>query len=189
VLAIAAAGCGGGSNAVKTASPTTKFRGGVVNPVIAPPNFTLRDQSGKLVSVTGQHGRFAIITFLYTHCPDVCPLIASNLGQAQRQLAASGADVSVLAVSVDPKRDTPAAVKQFIRLHRLPPSFHYLTGTRAELARVWKAYGILVRPGDLETVDHAAYEMLVDPKGKARLIFSPQARTSDFVHDIRALKS
>ena len=185
-LGLAGAGCGGGgSHSSKPAA--SPFRGGVLHPAIAPADFELRDQSGKLVSVAAQRGHFAVITFLYTHCPDVCPLIASNLGQAQRQLASAGTPLTVLAVSVDPKRDTPQAVKQFIRLHRLGPSFHYLTGTRAQLRRVWKEYGILVKPGQLETVDHAAYEMLVDPKGRAKLIWSPKATTADVVHDVKLL--
>jgi protein SCO1/2 len=188
VLAIVAAGCGGGSHSSKpAASSSSKFRGGVLHPSIAPANFALRDQSGQLVSLARQRGHFAVITFLYTHCPDVCPLIASNLAMAQRQLATAGTPLTVLAVSVDPKRDTPAAVKQFIRLHRLQPSFHYLTGTRPQLARIWKSYGIIVQPGQLDTVDHAAYEMLVDPKGRARLIWSPKASTSDVVHDVKLL--
>jgi cytochrome oxidase Cu insertion factor (SCO1/SenC/PrrC family) len=54
---------------------------------------------------------------------------------------------------------------------------------------VWKSYGILVRPGALETIDHAAYEMLVDPRGRARLIWSPKATTGDVVHDVRVLVS
>jgi protein SCO1/2 len=190
VLALAAAGCGGGGDSSNVKQTTaSKFRGGELHPTIAPANFALRDQSGKLVSLTGQHGHFAIITFLYTNCPDVCPLIASNLGQVQRQLAGDGTRVSVLGVSVDPKRDTPAAVRQFIRSHRLSPDFHYLTGTRVQLAKVWKAYGILVRPGKLDTVDHAAYEMLVDPKGRARLIYNPTVKAADVVHDIKALLS
>ena len=159
----------------------------MLHPTIAPANFALPDQNGTLVSLGAQRGHFAIVTFLYTHCPDVCPLIASNLGQAQRELAAKGIRISVLGVSVDPKRDTPAAVRQFIRLHRLSPDFHYLTGTRAQLARVWKSYGILVRPGKLGTVDHAAYEMLVDPKGRARLIYDPRVKAGDVVHDIALL--
>ena len=190
VLALVAAGCGGGGDSSNVKQTTaSKFRGGELHPTIAPANFALRDQSGKLVSLTDQHGHFAIITFLYTNCPDVCPLIASNLGQVQRQLAGDGTKVSVLGVSVDPKRDTPAAVRQFIRSHRLSPDFHYLTGTRAQLAKVWKAYGILVRPGKLDTVDHAAYEMLVDPKGRARLIYNPTVKAADVVHDIKALLS
>ena len=79
------------------------------------------------------------------------------------------------------------AVEQFIRLHRLGPSFHYLTGTRPQLRRVWKQYGILVKPGALETVDHAAYEMLVEPNGRAKLIWSPKATTADVVHDVKLL--
>ena len=190
MLALVAAGCGGGGDSSNVKQTTaSKFRGGELHPTIAPANFALRDQSGKLVSLTDQHGHFAIITFLYTNCPDVCPLIASNLGQVQRQLAGDGTKVSVLGVSVDPKRDTPAAVRQFIRSHRLSPDFHYLTGTRAQLAKVWKAYGILVRPGKLDTVDHAAYEMLVDPKGRARLIYNPTVKAADVVHDIKALLS
>ena len=74
-----------------------------------------------------ERGHWFVVAFLYTHCPDVCPLIANNLGTAMRKLP----DLRVLAVSVDPKGDTPAAVRKFLRVHRLPAKFRYLTGTRA----------------------------------------------------------
>ena len=74
-----------------------------------------------------ERGHWFVVAFLYTHCPDVCPLIANNLGTAMRKLP----DLRVLAISVDPKRDTPAAVRTFLRVHRLPAKFRYLTGTRA----------------------------------------------------------
>ena len=71
-----------------------------------------------------------LVTFIYTHCPDVCPLITSNLNTVLRTLGPKG-NVEVLAVSVDPKGDTPAAVRAYEKSKHLEPSFHYLIGTRA----------------------------------------------------------
>ena len=69
-------------------------------------DFTLRDQSGRQVSLSGELGRWAVVTFLYTRCPDVCPLIAAQLNEVLRELGSARDRLRVLAVSVDPKGDT-----------------------------------------------------------------------------------
>ena len=101
----------------------------------APPDFALHDQHGGVVRLSKLHGKVVLLTFLYTHCPDVCPLTAANLNSVLTQLGLARKDVVVLAVSVDPKGDTPAAVNAFVRSHRLRPQFHYLTGTRGSSSR------------------------------------------------------
>ena len=90
--------------------------------------------TGTPVTLAGQRGRYVLVTFLYTHCPDVCPLIAANLNAALRTLGAGTKHVRVLAVSVDPKGDTAAAVRAYRTRMHLLPQFRYLIGTRAELA-------------------------------------------------------
>jgi protein SCO1/2 len=149
----------------------------------AAPNFTLRDQNGKVVKLSALHGKPVLVTFLYTHCPDVCPLIATHLDTASRQLAR----VRVLAVSVDPARDTRAAVKSFVRGRELSPKFSFLVGTRAQLSKVWAAYHIAVQPGPKKTVTHSAYTFLVDAKGQERVLFDAQVKPAQVVHDVRAL--
>jgi protein SCO1/2 len=180
-FAVVAGGCGGGAKQLA-------FRGSAVDNPSPSPDFSLRDQQGRTVRLSAQRGRVVVIAFLYTRCPDVCPIIAANLNQALRTLGPQARDVRVLAVSVDPKGDTPRAVRRYVREHRLLPQFRYLIGSRRQLARVWKAYGVAINPNKLDLVDHTAYELLVDPKGIGRVIYDSHVRTSAVVHDIRALQ-
>jgi protein SCO1/2 len=187
LLALVLAGCGGSAVASSEQSTAKTFRGSELNPPMKTTDFSLRDQDGKVVSLSGQRGRLAIVTFLYTHCPDVCPLIAQHLNLALRQLKpAERAKARVLAVSVDPKGDTPKAVRQFVYAHRLLPEFRYLTGTRKELAPIWKGFHIAVGDNP-ESVDHSAYEVLVDQQGGGRVIYDSQVRPAQVVHDVRVL--
>jgi protein SCO1/2 len=127
------------------------------------------------------------VTFLYTHCPDVCPLIASSLNTALRELGPRRDDVRVLAVSVDPKGDTPASVRRFARSHALLPQFRYLTGTTPQLTRVWRAYNVLAVARRADVVDHVAYTVLVDRSGRRRVLYDARVRASQIVHDVRYL--
>jgi protein SCO1 len=96
--------------------------------------------------------------------------------------------VRVLAVSVDPKGDTPAAVRRFVRTHRLVPQFRYLTGTRAQLAPVWRAYGIAVQPrGSSVVVPHSSWELLVTPSGEGKLLYDAQVQAGEVASDLQTL--
>jgi protein SCO1/2 len=177
--ALVLAGCGG--------KKQVPLDGGVLDPPAAAPGFALRDQVGRPVSVAGQRGHWFVVTFLYTHCPDVCPLIAANLNGALRSPAGRDAGLRVLAVSVDPARDTPAEVRRYVAQHRLVRSFHYLIGSPAELRRVWRAYHVVALAGPRQTVSHSSFELLVDPEGRERLIYDANVKTAEVVHDLRAL--
>jgi len=139
------------------------------------------------VRAADQKGRYWIAAFLYTHCPDVCPLIASNLNTALRRLpAAQRRQVRVLAISVDPKGDTPKAIDRYVAGRRLLPEFRYLSGTRAELARVWRGFHISVSDSPDE-VSHSAYELLIDPQGRGRVLYDAQVTAAQVLHDLRLL--
>jgi protein SCO1/2 len=182
---LVAAGCGGSKAA---APPPPVFKGSTMDPPLRAADFTLRDQDGKRVRMSVPKGTFQVVAFLYTQCPDVCPLIASNLNQALRHLTpAERAKVRVLAVSVDPANDTPKAVDRYVKAHRLLPQFRYLTGTRAQLQRVWKAYHIAVDPANLDTVSHSSYELLVDPRRNGHVLYDAGVQWDDVVHDVRVL--
>jgi protein SCO1/2 len=107
VVVALCAGCGGSK------APTFSPQAQVLPSLVAPP-FTLHDDAGHPVSLAAKPGHYVIVTFLYTHCPDVCPIIAGNLNRALKTATAKQAGLTVLAVSVDPKGDTAAAVRKYI---------------------------------------------------------------------------
>jgi protein SCO1/2 len=107
-----------------------------------------------------------LITFLDSQCRQLCPLVGRALGETERALPAD-ARTTVLVVSVDPKGDTPRSVRSAARRWRLAPGWRWLTGTRAQLAAVWRAYGIDVQPKTNDIV-HGAAVYLVDRSGDER---------------------
>jgi protein SCO1 len=194
VLAVVAlAGCG-----TSTAGPTvtvppvtvaTKhFAGGELTPPQPAPPIALHDASGRRVTLAAQHGRYVLVTFIYVHCPDVCPLITANLNAALRALPpGERRDVRVLAVSVDPRGDTRAAVRAYVRQKHLVPQFEYLIGSRRELRRVWAAWHVLAVQSKPDVVDHVAYTALVDTGGKERVLYDSSVHASQVLHDLRVL--
>jgi len=129
-----------------------------------------------------------LVTFIYTHCPDICPLITQNLNAALRVIVPSTrTHVRVLAVSVDPVGDTPKAVRAYTREKQLFPQFTYFIGTRAELRRVWKAWHVLAVETKPDLVDHVAYTALIDTKGKERVLYDSSVHATQVVHDLRVL--
>jgi protein SCO1/2 len=179
VALLSLAGCGGSAKPV--------YNGTQLTPPIAAPNFALRDQDGRTTTVAGQRGHWTVVTFLYTKCPDVCPLIAANLNGALRSDAGRTAGLRVLAVSVDPARDTQAAVHRYVITHRLVPAFRFLIGSPAQLARVWAAYHVAAQPGPHGSITHSTFEILIDPHGHERLLYDATITTADLVGDLSKL--
>jgi protein SCO1/2 len=175
VVAAGAARAGGG------------FDGPTVEHPVRVPDFALRDQNGRMVRLSAQRGRVVLLTFLYTHCPDVCPLTAAYLDRGARGFPA----VRVLAVSVDPRGDTRAAVGRFVRSHHLGAEFHFLTGSRDALRAVWSAYGVTsTSKADGRTVtSHTLYTLLIDQNGRDRVVYDATAKPNDIAHDLRLLLS
>jgi protein SCO1/2 len=182
-IAVALAGCGGTSG-----TPARAFRGTLLAPPQAAPRFTLRDQAGEAAGLPAAAGRYVVVAFLYTHCPDVCPVIAGTLNRVLEAPAGRRARLEVLGVSVDPKGDTPPAVRRFIREHQLVPAFRYLTGTRPELAAVWKAFHVASVAGPRGILTHSSFEILIDPQGRERLIYDSTVTTAAVVHDLGVLQ-
>jgi protein SCO1/2 len=195
VLALLAAavlaGCGATSAArIERPPPTTsKFEGGVVTPPRKAQPIALHDAWGRPVTLASERGKYVLVTFLYVHCPDVCPLIAQNLNATLQQLGPKRSQVRVLAVSVDPNGDTPAAVKRYVAQRQLLPQFRYLVGTRAELSKVWAAWHVLSVRSKPGVVDHVAYTSLVDPSGRQRLLYGASVKAGQVLHDLRVLMS
>jgi protein SCO1/2 len=126
------------------------------------------------------------LTFLYTTCPDVCPLTASQFRSAQRELKADASRVTFIAISVDPDRDTPRAVQEFSAAHGLGTNWYYLVGGRAQLSPVWAAYGIGVQEGST-AVSHNDAVYLIDARGRERVLLHSEDLARDLTDDLRAL--
>jgi protein SCO1 len=174
-----------GAGASEAAPPA--FDGGRIENPSQLPGFALHDQSGRKVSLEGQRGKLVLLTFLYTHCKDVCPLTAQNLNAAVRLLGRKANAVRVLAVSVDPRGDTPKSVRHFVRSHRLAPEFHYLIGSQAQLEPIWRVYGVTPVKRGKGDLDHTLYTVLADGSGKARVLYDATATPAHVAHDLRLL--
>ena len=153
------------------------------------PDFTLTDgNTGDAVTLSSLRGNVIAMAFLYTHCPDVCPLTAAQFRAAQTQLGGDASRVRFVAVSVDPDGDTPAAVKEFSAAHDLVANWRYLIGPRAALAPVWSSYGVgaFAAPTGM-SVDHNDAIYLIDPRGREREVVHSDAALKDLVADVRLL--
>lgn len=105
------------------------------------PDFRLTNQHGEEVSLSGLRGGAVVLTFLYTHCPDTCPLYLFQIKLAVEGLEPSD-DISVVVVTVDPERDTVQHLEGFAG--SWPPNWYFLTGNPVQVARVWGDYGVYV---------------------------------------------
>jgi len=192
-MAHIAAGCGGADGnttapaaAVRRAGPS-KLAGAAVLPGSPAVDFSLRDAYGHAVRLSAQRGRVVLLTFLYTQCRDVCPVIAAHLNTVLRELGPARQEATVIAVSVDPARDTPAAVRAYTQLHQLAPEFHFVSRPMAALRQVWQNYNVLAIARNQEVIDHSAPTLLIDRRGRPRAYYLPGFRTSDVLHDVRLL--
>ena len=184
-FALAAAGCGSHRTAVEMPTMTTSPTNGyAIQPPVKAPSFSLADQSGRRVGAQDDRGHWLVVTFMYTNCPDVCPLIADNLRAAMSRLPG----LRAIAISVDPVHDTKAAVRRFLAQHRLPPAFRYVTGTEAQLRPVWAKYNVAATAGPKATISHSSYEVLIDPQGRERILFDATMKAADLIRGVRALQ-
>jgi protein SCO1/2 len=187
VVAVGALLAGCGSSSAPPTGPQSRFAGMSAEGLTAP-NFALHDQHGQLVRLSSERGKFVVITFLYVHCRNVCPVIAQQLNQALRELGPARSQVRVLAVSVDPKGDTPAAVAHFIAVHRLLSQFLYLTGSAKQLEPVWRGYHIAsTQTGNSVVVGHTAIEILLDRSGTPETVYDSTVTPQQVIHDLRVL--
>jgi len=197
-IIIAAAGAGVATLLRARLAPPA-LTGAVLTPAPAAYDFRLQDVNGQRVSLSSLHGKVVVLTFLYAHCPDVCPLIAESLHRAYGLLGPTAANAAFVAVSVDPKGDTVAAVRQFLQAHRVQGELTYLRGTFAELRPVWAHYYVgsdaqevnpeaaaAVKPAAGQ-VGHTAIVYVIDPSGKVRAFLSGSFDPRDLVTDVKAL--
>jgi protein SCO1/2 len=192
--ALALAACGTSTSAP---SVNTAARSGLaleapaqMEPPRLAPEISLRNSLGQPVRLSEYRGKAVLVTFIYDHCPDVCPLIVANLHDALTMLGAKAGDVQIVAVSVDPRGDTPATVAAFLSAHEMTGRMQYLIGSRRELAPVWHTWGVGVNATpDSREVDHSAFIYGIDASGRVRALYPANFKPRWIAHDVPILAS
>src|SRR3972149_847459 len=156
------------------------------------PDFVLINQDGARVSLHQFRGRLVILTFIYTHCPDICPLTTAKLVQVQNELKKRGwfgKKVVQLSMTFDPKRDTPAVMKAYAAKFKVDHTgWHFLSGAPATVMKVVQAYHVPVRPSAKPgRIDHGLPTPGIDPQGGLPGFYNPDFDPQDVVRDLTHL--
>jgi cytochrome oxidase Cu insertion factor (SCO1/SenC/PrrC family) len=176
---------GGALVAGSAAASGSGFDGAALPGGGRPRDFTLTDQSGRMVSLSEFRGRVTVLTFLYSACGATCILIAQQIRGALDELPHR---VPVLIVSADPAADSPARVGRFLARVSLTGRVHYLTGPIGSLRAIWRAYGVVPAGSGRSFFERSASVLLLDRSGRARVLFQSEQLTPEALsHDIRKL--
>lgn len=184
LIAIVAAG-------VLLFSEPAGFRGTTyAEPYPVAADIELKQADGSTFRLSDLRGKVVALFFGYTSCPDVCPTTMAELNQALEKMGDQADQVQVLYVTVDPERDSPERVQQYVS--QFNPTFIGLSGSEAELAKVWNDYGVFREIVDGTSaagylVDHTARVTVIDQDGNLRLSFPFDTPVEDVVHDLKLL--
>jgi protein SCO1 len=165
-------------------APNARFRGAQLPAGVRAPDFDLRDQDGRPVSMRALRGKPVVVTFLYSTCRDTCPATAQQIRGALDEL---GHDVPAVAISVDPGTDTEQSARRFLAEQNMTGRMTFALGKRNELAPLWQAYGTTPQTVQQE---HMARAVLVDARGFQRVGYPMQETSPDMIaHDLSVLES
>ena len=166
------------------------YHGTVIQSPQLTPNFSLTGEGGKVVNLRDFRGKAVLLYFGYTFCPDVCPATMVELKEAVEKLGREADDVQVIMISVDPDRDTPEKLAEYVS--HFNPSFIGLTGSDDEVGAVATQYGIFYEKheGTVATgylIDHTASVVVIDPDGYLRIVYPFGTPGEDIAEDLRHL--
>jgi protein SCO1 len=151
--------------------------------------FTLIDNTGKTVTDQTYRGKWLLIYFGYTNCPDACPTALTNIGVALEKLGSEASKLQPLFITVDPKRDTVRVLADYLK--SFDPRIVGLTGTQAQIDAVVKAYRVYVGSqatgGSDYSVDHSAYFYLMDQDGRFVNVIAPDIAGDEMGNRLRKL--
>ncbi|MGO9635115.1 MAG: SCO family protein [Steroidobacteraceae bacterium] len=150
--------------------------------------FRLVDYDGRPRSLAEYRSPVLVIYFGYTHCPDACPTELFKLAQVMKRLGPASKQVQVLFITLDPERDTPLVLKNYVTAFN--PDFVGLTGTTAQIDKVAESFNVehaKVGLGNDYAIDHSSETYVLDVRGHRSLRGSPFASIEDFAHDIKVL--
>ena len=163
------------------------FHGTVIQSPEPSYNFTLTSSSGD-VSLTDYRGKLVVMYFGYTFCPDICPATLANVGQALRDLGSRADDIQVIMVSLDPERDTPEKLSDYV--DQFYPSMIGITGTKEKLDEVASLYGIFYQKAEGSDatgylIDHTATLLVLDREGYLKLVFPFGVTSQEIADDLK----
>lgn len=187
------AGMGFGSMALYAASTRAHtFSGVVADPVTSAPDFTLTDETGQPFALSQLRGQWILLSYGYTSCPDVCPTTLAHLKSARELLGDEASKVTVVFVSVDPGRDTPEVLAEYV--HHFNPDFKGLSGTPETVALAAKAFDVKYekKPADANgnyLVGHSAFVYVIDPQFRLRLTYPFGVTAQEIAADLTYLFS
>lgn len=176
--------------AIRIVNPPHTWTGMLMDPLAPVNDFSLTAAGGKPVRISDFRGKLVALYFGYTYCPDVCPTTLAELAAGMRDLGADAQQVQVIFISVDPARDTPERLADYVA--NFDPSFIGITGSPEEIAAVATPLGIYYQTheGTAATgylVDHTATVMVLDRQGRLRLLLPFGTTGAQAASDLRAL--
>lgn len=164
-------------------APKSAFEGALLPKGVRAPGFSLKDERGRRVTMSEYRGRPVIVTFLYSHCHDTCPIQAQQIKGALNDL---GHDLPALAISVDPPGDTPRSVHRFNAEQGVTGRIRWVLGRESQLRPLWEGYHTTSQTPQTE---HMARLVLVDKRGFQRIGYpSSQVTPERLAHDLRLLE-
>jgi protein SCO1 len=153
--------------------------------------FTLVDQDGKTVTNTALEGKWLLVYFGYTHCPDECPTTLNNIALALKDLGATRSEVRPVFITIDPARDTPQVMKNYVAAFNAP--ILALSGSAAQVAKAADAYRVYYakhpEAGGDYSMDHSSIVYVMDPKGRFAASFSDQDSPTQMAARLQKLLS
>jgi protein SCO1/2 len=174
--------------AAVSAADNATFKAGVFSPPRQAPDFSLRGSDGSELKLGRYRGKVVVLGFGFTSCAEVCPTTLAILAQARKKLGASGNEVQVVYVTVDPERDDAAHLRRY--LAGFDPTFVGGTGTAEQLAAVRKDYGVVAEKTPFAggyAVAHSSFTYLIDRDGRLRALMPYGHTADDYVHDVSLL--
>ena len=165
-----------------------KFRGTDITGADFGKSLALTGHDGKPRVLEDFRGKLVVLSFGYTHCPDICPTTLADIAAAVRSLGSDSERVQVLMVSVDPERDTPESLAKYVTA--FDPRFIGLRGdldATKKVANEFKIYFAKRKTGASYSVDHSAQSYVIDPQGRLRLLVRHDRIAQDLAADLRTI--
>jgi len=151
--------------------------------------FKLIDSNGKTVTDADYRGRWTLVYFGYTFCPDVCPTELQAIAGAMHELGPIADQITPIFITIDPERDTPQAIGEYVKL--FDERLVGLTGSPADIAAVARAYRVYYAKAETKTagaylMDHSSFLYLMGPDGRLRMLIKPGTTSAEIAADIRS---
>lgn len=163
-----------------------------VTSTAAAADFTLTDQTGSAFRLSDLKGRWILLAYGYTHCPDVCPMTLSILRDVKKQIGVGADRLDVVFVTIDPERDTADIMGKYVA--HFDATFKGLTGTPAEIAAAAQPYNVKYEkkastPAVGYVMNHTAYIYLIDPQFRLRVTYPFGVKSEEIARDLQYLMS